>query len=634
MNRGVDDPMETKGMSIDKLTSNTPTTENRERLRDLFPEAFGDSGIDFDVLRQLLGLDTQDGGDCERFELVWHGKRQARQAALTPSAGTLLPCPEESTDWDTTKNLLIEGDNLEVLKLLQKTFAGKVRLIFIDPPYNTGKDYIYKDDFKDGISRYLKITGQSDEDGHKLTSNPERSGRFHANWLNMMYPRLKLARTFLCEDGAIFISIDDGEVANLRHICDEIFGEENFVANVVWQKKYTRANDAKWFSDNHDHILTYAKRKDALQLNGQTRNEEQLRSYSNPDNHPKGAWKATPLHAKSGKNTKGFKFENGVTWEPPNGTYRRFNDESMRRMDEAGEIWFGVKGNQVPQRKTFLSEAKEGVTPTTLWPHKEAGHNHEANNDLKALGLGGMFDNPKPVRLIRKMLDLATQADAGHIVMDFFAGSGTTAHAVIDQNASDGGNRRFICIQMPEPIHPIRQVGDKSVSSIVGILAERIRRAGKAVAERQTADPGDYGFRYLQLATSNVRAWVPDANDLEASLIENVEHLVPDRSELDVLTELLLNLGQDPCDPVEKRHIAGKGVYLVGAGSLIVCLEASLTGELVEKLGAGIIAMRDVMPQANPITVIFRDSGFEDDVAKTNMAAILTQNGIQEVRSL
>ena len=334
----------------------------------------------------------------------------------------------------------------------------------------------------------------------------------------MMDPRLKLARTFLRDDGAMFVSIDDGEVANLRHICDEIFGEENFVANVVWQKKYTRANDARWFSDNHDHILVYARRKDALRLNGQPRNEAQLKCYSNPDGHPKGPWKATPLHAKSGRNTKPFTFRNGLTWAPPTGTYRRFNDASMRRMDEMDEIWFGVDGNRVPQRKTFLSEAKKGVTPTTLWTHREAGHNHEASNDLKALGLGGVFDNPKPVRLVRMMLDLATDADAGHVVMDFFAGSGTTAHAVIDANEADGGNRRFICIQLPEPIDPARRAGGTTFSSIADFAAVRIGRAGEAAARAGGAKGLDRGFRRLKLASPGFCVRAPDSRDLEGTL--------------------------------------------------------------------------------------------------------------------
>lgn len=626
-------------LTMDRLHSNDPraedpdsVAENLSRLRDMFPEAFRDGGVDFAVLRQLLG--GGDDVDDEKYGLVWKGKREARQIALSPSAGTLRPCLEDSVDWDRTKNLLIEGDNLEVLKLLQKSYAGQVKLIYIDPPYNTGKDFVYPDNFRDSINHYLQLTGQGDCEGKRLTSNAEFSGRFHTNWLNMMYPRLKLARTFLREDGAMFVSIDDGEVANLRQICDEIFGEENFVSNVIWQKKYTRANDAKWFSDNHDHILVYARRKEALKLNGQPRNEEQLKSYSNPDNHPKGPWKATPLHAKSGKNTKPFTFSNGITWAPPNGTYRRFNDASMLRMDEMDEIWFGMDGNQIPQRKTFLREAKKGVTPTTLWTHQEAGHNHEANNDLKALGLGGVFDNPKPVRLIRMILDLVTNTNTDDVVMDFFAGSGTTAHATINANASDGGNRRFICIQIPEPIEPVRHAGDSSFSSIADFAAARIRRAGEEAAEEGAGNGLDRGFRRLILASSNICAWEPNHGDLETTILANVEHLVTGRSNFDILFELLLRLGLDPCDSIEERQIAGMSVFGVATGPLIVCLGESMTCDLVEELGAGIINWSDTMSAEGPVRVVFRDSGFSDDVAKTNMVAILSQNGINDIRAI
>ena len=616
------------GAEIEDLTA-----ENMTRLKDLFPAAFRDGEIDLAALKQLLGVDDEGDAD-ERYGLVWHGKRKARQIALTPSTGTLLPCPDDSVGWDRTRNLLIEGDNLEVLKLLLKSCAGTVKLIYIDPPYNTGKDFVYEDNFRDSVGNYLQVTGQGDREGKRLTSNAEQSGRFHTNWLNMMYPRLKLARSFLRDDGAMFVSIDDGEVGNLRHVCDEIFGEENFVANVVWQKKYTRANDARWFSDNHDHILVYGRKKDALQLNGLPRSEAQLKSYSNPDNHPNGPWKATPLHAKSGKNTNPFTFSNGVTWAPPSGTFRRFNDASMRRMDEMDEIWFGADGSQVPQRKTFLSQAKKGVTPTTLWTYQEAGHNHEANNDLKALDLGGLFDNPKPVRLVRKMLELATAADAEHVVMDFFAGSGTTAHAVMDANEADGGNRRFICVQLPEPIDPPRQTGGASFSDIADIAAVRIRRAGEAAAKSGEQEVLDRGFRRLKLASSNFRAWTPDADGLEKTLLDNVEHLVPGRTDLDILTELLLRLGLDPCAPVKRRRIAGKEVYGVEDGPLIACFAENVARDVVEDLGTGIVAWADAMGQNGSVRVVMNDSGFQDDVAKTNLASILDQGGITELRAL
>ena len=439
-------------------------------LKGEFPEVFSEGYVDFDQLKRVLGDWVEPGK--ERFGLSWPGKAECLSIIQQPSVATLRPSQEKSINFDDTANLLIEGDNLEVLKLLQKSYFGKIKLIYIDPPYNTGNDFIYPDNYTETLETYLAYTGQRNDEGRKFSTNTDTSGRYHSRWLRMMYSRLYLARNLLSEHGSIFISIDDGEVANLRKAADEIFGEDNCVANVVWQKKYTRSNDARWFSDNHDHILVYAKNKETFQLNGLARSEEQLKSYSNPDNHPKGAWKATPLHAKSGTNTSPYTFSNGVTWTPPIGTFRRFNDEAMRRMDEADEIWFGVDGTQTPQRKSFLSEVKEGVTPTTIWTHQDAGHNHEANNDLKALGLGGVFDNPKPVRLIRLMLSLTTSPSDKDIVLDFFAGSGTTAQAVLEQNQQDGGNRQFICVQLPEPIERGREIDGETFKTVSEITAE------------------------------------------------------------------------------------------------------------------------------------------------------------------
>jgi len=289
--------------------------QNIEKIKELFPEVFSEGKINFAKLQEELGTFAED--EAERYNFTWAGKSEAKRIAQTPSTGTLRPCKEESKDWDTTQNLYIEGDNLEVLKLLQKSYHKQVKMIYIDPPYNTGKDFVYKDNFKDNIKNYLEITGQVDSEGNRLSTNSDTNGRYHSDWLNMMYPRLKLARNLLKDDGVIFISIDDNEVANLRKVCDEIFGEDNFIANIVWEKKYTRANDAKWFSDNHDHILCYGKNKENIKLNQLPRNEEQLTAYKNPDNHEKGKWKATPLHAKSGTNRDSYTFSNGITWTPP-----------------------------------------------------------------------------------------------------------------------------------------------------------------------------------------------------------------------------------------------------------------------------------------------------------------------------
>ena len=641
-----------------KLAPDDPETrsadllaENIETLKGLFPEAFTEGRVDFDVLRQLLG-GTVDERE-EKYGLNWHGKRHARQLALTPSTGTLRPCPEDSVDWDTTQNLMIEGDNLEVLKLLQKSYAGKVKLIYIDPPYNTGKDFVYPDDFQDNIKNYLELTGQV-EGGRKISSNTEASGRFHTDWLNMMYPRMKLARDLLCPDGFLFVSIDDAEVHNLRQLLIEIFGEENFVANVVWQKKYTRANDAQFFSDNHDHILVFARSKQDTNLALQPRTEEQKAAYCNPDNHPKGPWKATPLHAKSGSKTIAYTFRNGVTWAPPAGTYRRFSDETMAQMDQGDEIWFGTDGCSTPARKSFLADVKAGVTPVTIWLHEDVGHNHEANNELKTLLGQGVFDNPKPTRLIRRMIELAASNDSPAIIVDFFSGSGTTGHAVMTQNADDDGNRRYVLVQLPEPLDPENKDQKTAADfcdklgkprNIAELTKERLRRAAKKIRGENPLFAGDLGFRVFKLASSNIRAWEPDRENLGQTLEDSVEHLKTDRTEQDILFEVLLKLGLDLTVPIEQKAIVGKTVHSIGAGTLIVCLAPQVTAAEVEPLALGIVEWHKQLAPAGEPTIVFRDSAFAlpaatnaaqagDDVAKTNLAAILQQHGLENVRSL
>jgi len=623
--------------------------DNIEQLKALFPELLTEGlngiAVNVDVLKALVGDKTVTDAD-EKYGLNWHGKRRARQLALTPSTGTLRPCPEDSVDWDTTQNLMIEGDNLEVLKLLQKSYAGKVKLIYIDPPYNTGKDFVYPDNFQDNIKNYLELTGQV-EGGAKISSNTEASGRFHTDWLNMMYPRLSLARNLLGEDGCIAISIDDSEVGNLRMACDQIFGEENFLANIVWQKKYTRANDAKFFSANHDHILVYAKNVAELSLGRVERGENQLAAYANPDNHEKGIWKATPLHARSGTNTSAFRFSNGVEWAPPLGTFRRFSDDTMTLLDEGKEIWFGIDGKQTPSRKSFLGEMDDGMVPVTIWDYKFAGHNHEASTELKELDLGGAFTSPKPTKLISRLLELFTSKVGQDIVVDFFVGSGTTGHAVMAGNVP-GGNRRFIAVQLPEPLDPDNK--DQKVASnycdqlkkrrtIAELTKERLRRAGVKLTSERALDTQnqksslDVGFRVFKLDTSNIRAWQPSDN-LEQDLIDSIEHIVPGRSEQDVLYELLLKLGLDLCVPIEQRTIAGKRVHAIGGGVLLACLDTKITTTDAEALALGIAAWHKQLAPVGDSTCVFRDSAFENDVAKTNLAAILEQHGIHSLRSL
>ena len=616
--------------------------DNVAQLARLFPDAFTEGKIDFTVLRELLGGALDDGE--EKYGLHWHGKRLARRRALTPSTGTLRPCPDESVEWDSTQHLMIEGDNLEVLKLLQKSYTNKVKLIYIDPPYNTGKDFVYRDNHRDGTTNYLKATGQVDGNGDKLRSNTDASGRFHTNWLNMIYPRLKVARTLLRHDGFLFMTVDDMEVHRLRQAADEIFGEENFIANVVWEKKYTRSNDAQFFSDNHDHVLIFAKNRSDSRLSPQRRTAGQEAAYSNPDSHPKGSWKATPLHAKSGGNTSPYTFRNGRTWAPPPGTYRRFSDQTMARMDENNEIWFGADGQATPSRKTFLSEAKSGISPVTIWPYKEVGHNHEANSEVKELLAQGVFSNPKPTRLVQRMIELAaSNSDEPCIVLDFFAGSGTSGHAVMKQNVMDGGCRRYILVQLPEKIDSENREQKTTAAYLTGLgkphniaelTKERLRRASSILRGSGSTTDVDLGFRVFKLDSSNIKAWELDRARLADSLLGQIDHIKPDRGEDDLFYELLLKLGYDLCAPVERREIAGKRVNAVADGALVTCLAESIKGSEVDDLVLGIAAWRDEMGGADDLTVVFRDSAFEDDVAKTNVVEVLRQYEIKDVRSL
>ena len=610
---------------MDKLKMHSPdmTQQNIDKIRVLFPNCVTESrgadgelklAIDFDQLKQELSSSIVEGSQ-ERYQLSWPGKRQAMLTANASISKTLRPFKGESVDFDTTKNLFIEGDNLDALKILQESYLNKVKLIYIDPPYNTGRDFVYADNFHSSSDKYLVDSNQKDSSGNSLVTNPESNGRFHSDWLGMMYSRLVLSRRFLSEDGVIFISIDDGEVANLRKIADLVFGESNFIANVIWQKKYTRSNDARWFSDNHDHILCYAKNKNAISFNMLARNDSQLSAYSNPDSHPKGKWKATPLHAKSGTNTSSYTFKNGVTWQPPKGTFRRFNDESMKRMDEGNEIWFGSDGNQTPSRKSFLSEIKDGVTPVTIWPYDEVGHNHESNSELKKLDLGGLFTNPKPVRLIERILRLVTDRDS--IVLDFFAGSSTTAHAVMKLNAEDGGNRKFIMIQLPEECPKSSEAFKSGYNTISEISKERIRRAGKFIKESILHEDWnkDVGFRVLKVDTSNMEDvyYSPDQVS-QGSLDLLVDNIKADRTDEDLLFQVLLDWGVDLTLPIRKETIQGKPIFFVDDDALVACFDLRINEALIKELAT-----------KEPLRIVFRDDGFESDAVKINAEQIFKQ---------
>jgi len=624
--------MDRIGANDARATSADVIAENIRQLKTLFPELVteGSTGtvINEDVLKQLVGQTIVD--EEEKYGLNWHGKRAARRLALTPSTGTLRPCPKESVDWDTTQNLMIEGDNLEVLKLLQKSYAGKVKLIYIDPPYNTGKDFVYPDSFQDSIKNYLELTGQV-EGGHKVSSNSEASGRFHTDWLNMMYPRLKLARSLLQENGAIVISIDDNEVAGLRLMLSEVFGEENFLANLVWQKKYSPQNDEKYYSDSHEHLLVYARAIENFEIGLLPRTKEADARYKNPDSDPRGPWKSSDLTRQEYRERDDYEIvspKTGKRFSPPKGNSWGRPKNVVEELIGDNRIWFGPDGDSIPSLKRFLSEVKLGITPQTILLREDVGDTQEGKKLIKELfGDVSVFETAKPVRLIQWAMTTSA-VKKGDIVLDFFAGSGTTGHAVIAHNAGGDTSCRYVLVQLPEPTER------KDFPTIAEITKERLRRAATKVKGDNPLFAGDLGFRVFKLASTNIREWDPNPDNVTDSLLDSVEHLKTDRTEDDILYELLLKRGLDLCVPMETRVIAGKTVHSIGAGTLIVCLALGISRDEAEPLAQGIIAWHKELAPAGDTTCVFRDSGFVDDVAKTNLAAILEQAGLEHVESL
>jgi len=600
--------------------------ENIEKLKQLFPEVFTEGKVDFEKLQQVLGEYVEDSN--ERYNFTWNGKGRALRLSQTPSLGTLRPCKEESKDWDTTQNLYIEGDNLEVLKLLQKSYYGKVKIIYIDPPYNTGNDFVYKDDFHDSLENYKKITGQVDNDGKAISTNAETSGRYHTDWLNMMYPRLRLARNLLSDDGVIFISIDDNEVHNLRKICDEVFGEDNFIAQVIWERAFSPVNLKKHFSESHDYILSFAKNIDFLVCNGLPRSEEADNRYSNPDNDPRGKWASADLSVGPAIQSNIYEITtpSGRVVLPPSGYSWRLSKERFIEFLNDNRIWFGEEGNGVPRIKRFLSEVKQGITPMTIWKHADVGHSQKASQDLKEL-----FDNkayftyPKPIELIKRILELYTNDNS--IILDFFSGSSTTAHAVMQLNAEDGGNRKFIMVQLPEPTDEKSEAYKAGYMNICEIGKERIRRAGEKIKEEKGLEALnlDVGFKVLKLDTSNIRKWQPDYNDLEQSLMDYIDNYVEGRTELDVVYEIMIKYGLYLTYPVDEFTIAQKKVYSIGFGMLMICLDDEITTEVAKGI---LVKIKELSPESS--RVVFKDNGFKSDSNKTNIKEILKSGGIEE----
>lgn len=566
--------------------------ENLERLKVLFPDVFVEGKVDFDKLRQVLGDYAEEGR--ENYSFVWNGKGQALKLAQTPTAGTLRPCIEESKDWDTTQNIYIEGDNLEVLKLLQKSYFNKVKMIYIDPPYNTGKDFVYKDNFHNSIQNYKEITGQVDSEGNKFSTNSETSGRYHTDWLNMMYPRLRLARNLLTEDGVIFISIDDNEVANLKKVCDEIFGEDNFVFNLIWQRAFSPKNDAKFVSNSHDYILCYAKNINNFEIGRLPRSEEANARYSNPDNDVRGAWSSSDLSVKTYSENYDYSITlpSGRVITPPSGGCWRLSKESFDDKVKDNRIWFGEDGNSTPRLKRFLSELKkDGMTPTSILFHKEVGHNQEATQEVISLfNNSAFFEGPKPVRLINHLMTLANLNNKD-IVLDFFSGSATTAHAVFKSNVSIGKSNTFILVQLPELLEEKSKSYKAGYKNICEIGKERIRRAGEKIkAEKGLLAEGlDIGFKVFKLDSSNIMKWQPkeeiqDLKSLKQQLMAMGQVISTDRSELDVVYEIMLKMGYVLTSSIEELIFAGKKVYSICAGALFVCLAHNITLEIAKEI--------------------------------------------------
>jgi adenine-specific DNA-methyltransferase len=628
------------GMNMHKLKMYTPdkTKENFKRLAELFPNAVTETiidgevvrAIDADVLRQEISTTVVEGAE-ERYQFTWPDKKKSIMLANSPIAATLRPNREESINFDTTGNLYIEGDNLDVLKLMLETYLGKVKMIYIDPPYNTGKDFIYEDDFAEESGEFLRRDGQCDEQGNRLTPNLDSNGRFHTDWLNMVYPRLRLAKDLLSDNGVIFISIDDGEVAGLRKICDEVFGEGNFVSNLIWQKKFSRANDATFFSTMHDHILCYCKRSILVNDNGWRigllpRGNDVPPGYSNPDCDPRGFWASVVLSAKSGSEKLLYEITtpSGRKCRPPSGRFWSVSKEKYDELVANNRIWFGSNGDGAPRLKTFLSEVQAGLRPNSILFHAEAGHNQEGKQETKALFDGiGVFDGPKPIRLL-KLLGRIANLSESDIVLDFFSGSATTAHAVMQLNAEDGGKRKFIMVQLPEPCDENSEAYTAGYNNICEIGKERIRRAGKRIKDDSplAAADLDIGFRVLKLDSSNMKDVYYTPDKYEHSLFDQLtDNIKEDRTPEDLLFQVMLDLGVLLSSKIERREVSGKTVFSVADNFLIACFDSEISDDVVKEIA-----------QLTPYYAVFRDSSFAADSVAANFEQIFTTYSPSTVR--
>ena len=624
-----------------KMHSLDGVQRNIELIGELFPNAITEvkrdgkveHAIDFDVLRQELSDSIVEGRE-ERYQFTWPDKKKTMLAANAPITATLRPVVTDSVGKDGTpggfdsENLYIEGDNLEVLKLLQETYLGKVKMIYIDPPYNTGNDFVYEDDFAQSAAYYMDNSGQYDEEGNRLVTNTESNGRFHTDWLNMIYPRLKLAKDLLADNGAIFISIDENEMDNLRKICDDVFGESNFIGQFIWQRR-TSPDMRKLVSTAHDYIVTYGKNTGNLSntINKVRLTEKDAANYSNPDNDPRGPWASSDFTAQGFRPNQMYEITTpgGAKYTPPEGRcWKNIESEFLKQCEE-GRMWFGKDGMGIPRRKTYLSE-REGKNVWTWWPNSEVGHSQEATQEVKNLFDGhAYFDYPKPVRLLKKIIQIGTHDDS--IVLDFFSGSATTAHAMIQLNTEDNGHRKFILVQLPEMTAIDSDAYKAGYKNICEIGKERIRRAGRKIKEDAglTAPADlDIGFRCLRLDESNMKPvyYTPEETQ-QQDLFSLVDNVKPDRTPEDLLFQVMLDLGVLLSSPIEVKEIAGKKVFNVANGFLLACFDHDVTEETVKAIA-----------QMKPYYAVFRDSSMANDSVATNFDQIFETYSPETVRKV
>ncbi|MPV86071.1 site-specific DNA-methyltransferase [Ostreibacterium oceani] len=612
-------------MDTDKLDLKSPDLVNKnfEKLADLFPNCVTESAegkaIDFDLLKQELSHAVVQGNK-ERYRLEWPGKREAIVTANLPTTKTLRPVREDSVNFDNTENLYIEGDNLEVLKLLQESYLGKIKMIYIDPPYNTGKDFVYQDNFSKDAQEELIESGQKDEYNQRLVANPETAGRYHSDWLSMMYPRLKLARNLLDKDGAIFISIDDNEVDSLEKICKDIFGEINFVSKLVWKKRVSPANDSQWFSSDHEYLVVFAKDKETWYPNRLERSEKQNSYYKNPDNDPNGPWNSAAYTCNKNKDERPnlyYPLINPTTGEevwPRETAVWAYSKETHAQHVKEGRLYWGADGkSKSPRKKQYLTEAKKVVQRSVL-DYTEVGSTQSATLDFLQLFDHNYFTYTKPVDLIKRIITLTTDAEKGDVVLDFFSGSGSTAHAVISKNAEDSGNRKCIQVQLPELLEEKTQAYKDGYRNICEIAKERIRRAAKKIKEETKADI-DYGFRVYRLDESNMQDVYYKPQDYDQGNLDLfADNVKSDRSADDLLAQVMLDWGLPLSLKIEQVDVSGKKVFKVAENSLYACFDSGIDEDFAKAI-----------TKDEPLRIVFKDSGFKNDTAKTNVKQLLKQ---------